>query len=259
MVTRERMREQYTGAEYLLSKVLAEFPLDAAFSAAFAAMLKWMTGLRCSMAVLCGTYSLMTVAGASLGFAIGSLTSSSDSAMTAGMPVMVILMIVGIINPSGAKNVKSQPFYLQWLKLASPIKWAIEALCVAEYRGMRFETRKGFFRRLLDTPRMGAYALVQNGDQVLDALALSYVSYEDTMKGLATVVGANLFVSLIGLTFLGPSYVQATGAQREEPISENGDRIPSEKFRSEVERPRSSTSAKNKHNRLLNAPTTRGI
>mmetsp|Transcript_11253 Transcript_11253/g.16592 ORF Transcript_11253/g.16592 Transcript_11253/m.16592 type:complete len:668 (+) Transcript_11253:160-2163(+) len=63
VVTRERMRKQYSSFEYLLSKALAELPIDAFFSVVFAGVLKMTTGLRCSMPVLTGTYALMTVAG----------------------------------------------------------------------------------------------------------------------------------------------------------------------------------------------------
>ena len=213
VVTRERMRKQYSGFEYLLSKVLAEFPLDAAFSAAFAAVLKWRTGLRCSMEILCATYSLMTVAGASLGFAVGSLTSNAESARVLGFPIMVLLMVVGIINPSGVDN-EPDPTFIRWLKLASPIKWAIEALCIAEYKGMDFAPGKrrwlGIFK-VFENPRMGAYALVRNGDQVLDAIGLTGATYESHIKSLATLTGINLLISLFGLTFCGPKFKQAVG------------------------------------------------
>ena len=104
LVTRERMRQQYSGFEYLLSKVLAEFPLDAFFATTFAAILKWKTGLQCLLQTLCATYSLMTVAVASLGFAVGSFTSNVEKARVVGFPLMVLFMVVGVINPSGLSD-----------------------------------------------------------------------------------------------------------------------------------------------------------
>ena len=61
----------------------------------FAAGLKHFTGLRTPFLRLCGTFSLLTVASASLGFAIGSFTNGVEEAMTVGMPLMVVLMAVG--------------------------------------------------------------------------------------------------------------------------------------------------------------------
>lgn len=224
VVTRERMRKQYTGLEYLLSKIIAEFPLDALFATLFAATLKWKTGLRCSWQVLCSTYSLMTLAGAAIGFAIGSMTPNADAAKATGFPIMIILMVVGIINPGGVDPNESQSRFVEWLRLVSPIRWAIEALCVAEYRGMEFaKPKKGFFRTLVnDAPRMGGLALVQNGDQVLDALGLTDRTWEDSMWALAKLTGANLIFSLLGLSFCGPSFVNSKGYDGTSEISDDG-------------------------------------
>jgi hypothetical protein len=217
IVTRERMRRQYSGFEYLLSKVLAEFPLDAAFASAFAAILKWKTGLVCSLQTLCATYSLMTIAGASLGFAVGSFTSNVEAARVVGFPLMVLFMVVGIINPSGVSSDDPDPSFIKIIKLASPIRWAIEALCIAEYSGMEFvpdSRRRGWFGQVIkvfENPKMGALALVQNGSQVLDAIGLTGGTYETHMKNLAFVTGVNLLISLFGLEFFGPKFKQAVG------------------------------------------------
>ena len=220
VITRERIRNQYTGAEYLLSKVLAEFPLDALFAIVFASTLKWCTGLRCSLKVLASTYSLMTLAGASLGFAIGSFAPNADAAKTAGLPIMVVLMVLGVINPSGVDSNETQPIIIRLLKLSSPIKWAVEALCVAEFRGIEFvkQTRRGIFRTLVsDAPKMGALALVQNGDQVLDALGLTNITWESSMKALGKLTGVNLLLAFLGLTFCGPKFI---GPHKYHPVDD---------------------------------------
>jgi ABC-2 type transporter len=95
VVLREQQRHQYTSLEYLMAKAVAEIPLDTVFAALFTTSLKSFCGLRISWEALTATFSLMTVAGASLGFAIGSLSPSGEVAMTAAMPVMIILMMVG--------------------------------------------------------------------------------------------------------------------------------------------------------------------
>jgi hypothetical protein len=153
----------------------------------------------------------MTVAGASLGFAIGALSPTGDVAMTISIPILVVLMTVGIINPSGVDQSEPSPPVVEALKQISPVAFAIRALCLAEYRGMEFQPdpsldgKRGFFWRgrvlLRDLPKMGALALVQNGDQVLDELGLSKDDYQGAMKHLAMISCFNLVLSWIGLRF----------------------------------------------------------
>lgn len=59
VVMREQMRRTYSPLEYVLAKVVAEMPLDSFFSLTFAAMLKYLTGLRSSLRTLAGTFCLM--------------------------------------------------------------------------------------------------------------------------------------------------------------------------------------------------------
>ena len=73
-------------------------PLDTSFALIFAIVLKRLTGLRSSLETLAKTYSLMTVSSVALGFAIGSVTSTAETAMSVGVPIMVIFMIVGVVS-----------------------------------------------------------------------------------------------------------------------------------------------------------------
>jgi hypothetical protein len=207
VVHREQQRQQYTSFEYLISKALAEMPLDAGFAAVFTTVLKAMSGIRIGWKELTATFSLMTVAGASLGFAIGALSPTAEIAMSAGIPVMVILMTVGIINPSGVDSSEPQPAIVEALKQLSPIEFAVKAVCLAEFRGREFQRPEGesrnFFSRgnavLKDLPKMGALALVKNGDQVLEELGLAKDTYKSAMLHLATLSAANLLLSWLGL------------------------------------------------------------
>lgn len=199
VVGREQGKELYSSLEYMLSKVFAEIPLDTFFAIVFTTTLKLSTGLRISWKDLTIAFSLMTVAGASLGFAVGSWTDSADTAMATGVPLMVIFMVVGIINPSGVDSTNGPPPLVKWLQLASPIKWAIESICVAEYKGMDLREGASQWRRLRDLPKMGAFSVVQNGDQILEALGLEKSSYSSSMRHLGLIAGFNLFISLLGL------------------------------------------------------------
>ena len=141
--------------EYLLAKVVAEMPLDATFSWVFALVLKHLTALRTPVTDLAKTYCLMTVTSVSLGFAIGSMTSTVESAMSAGVPIMVVFMIVGVINPSGVSSEEDPIHLMKVLRTLSPIRWAIEAVVTAEFRDMEFgeqdRGRWGALKNLVST------------------------------------------------------------------------------------------------------------
>ena len=206
VVVREQMRSNYSSLEYLLAKVLAEIPLDASFALLFASVLKKLTGLRSSMVTLMKTYCLMTVSSVSLGFAIGSLASSVETAMSMGVPLMVIFMVVGVINPSGVSADEPTNRVMELIKMGSPIKWAIEALVTAEFRGMKFDKDRDFWGNVKELPRMGGLALVKDGDEVLDALGLSNAVYSEIMQKLSILSGVYLLFSWIGLAFGGPKF-----------------------------------------------------
>jgi ABC-type transport system involved in multi-copper enzyme maturation permease subunit len=124
--------------QYLNQIILLTKPLDAIFSWVFAIVLKHLTALRLPLIELAKTYCLMTVTSVSLGFAIGSVTTSVESAMSVGVPVMVIFMIVGVINPSGVSSDEPPNQVMAFLRNLSPIRWAIEAVVTAEFRDMNF-------------------------------------------------------------------------------------------------------------------------
>ena len=130
------------------------------YASVFATTLKFLTNLRIPLSLLAGTFSLMTVAGASIGFAVGSLTNNAEEAMTVGMPMMVILMAVGIINPSGVDPTTKVPRVVTLLKLFSPIKMAIEGLCIAEYSGMVFGDKRSW--NIKELPKMGGTFMENN-------------------------------------------------------------------------------------------------
>lgn len=100
------------------------------------------------------------------------------------------------------------PFIVQLLKNISPIGMSIEALCIAEYKGMDF-AEDGMRWSLKDLPRMGGLALVRNGDQVIDALGLKNKTYKGVMNNLVVASSMNLLVSWFGLSYCGTKFTKA--------------------------------------------------
>jgi hypothetical protein len=105
----------------------------------FTFALKQFTGLVTPLGQLVKAFSVLTLSAASLGFAVGSISSNVEEAVSLGLPIMTVLMAVGVINPSGVDESARKPLVIKLLKMFSPVSAAIEALCIAEYKGMSFE------------------------------------------------------------------------------------------------------------------------
>ena len=120
-------------------------------------------------------------------------------------------MVVGIINPSGSEPASASTSLVSRamgaFKALSPIRWAIESLCCAEFRGMQLH-RGGWFSRVRDAPRMGALAAVRDGDEVLAALGLGGKEWSDGVWSLAKVSAVEAVVAVLAL-----KYVTGTGAR----------------------------------------------
>ena len=67
------------------------------------------------------------------------------------------------------------------------------------FNGMDLREGSSQWGRIRDLPKMGAFSMVQNGDQILEALGLQESSYASSMRHLAIISGANLLFSLFGL------------------------------------------------------------
>ena len=103
--------------------------------------------------------------------------------MALGIPLLVMHMVLGIVNPAGASVTRREPALLRILSHASPIKWTVRALLCAEMRGMVCRDCAEIARRAIEqtfpsaiceqvfdrsslrhAPRLGGLALVRSGD-----------------------------------------------------------------------------------------------
>ncbi len=61
--------------------------------------------------------------------------------------------------------------------------------------------------QLKDLPKMGALALVQDGDSVLGELGLGNAVYSDLMKKLWILSGIYISLSWLGLSYFRPLFI----------------------------------------------------
>lgn len=148
---------------------------------------------------------------------------------------MIIYMVLGIINPAGAsENGEDKlPFFLRFLKAASPIRWAIESLCCGEFRGMKLTRERGL--------AMGGLMGVRSGDAVLDALGLGKKEWMDGVRNLA----------FVGLIELGVASVASYFTQ---PVSSKSARVARKKANTATNNIRAGGSSGGKEQRIKRVP-----
>lgn len=207
VVARESARGLYGAFEYVVAKLVTELPLDAAYAAGFGALLHWRVGLRLPSPTLVGMLALTAACCAGLGLAVGAVAPTADTALALGIPIMLVYMMVGVLNPAGSSP-KPPSAGVRQVQRASPIRWSIRGLCCAELRGMTLDPGS-----LQDAPRMGGLALVRSGDAALARLGLEDETAERCATRLAQTLGIELCVAVFGLWLTRPRFqdVRETG------------------------------------------------
>ena len=98
VVERERARGGYGAAPYFLSKLLAEFPLGAAFPLMFGAAVYPACGLNpkpARVARFLGLLTLESFSATALGLAVGAGAPSPEAATALGPAIMVVFIVFG--------------------------------------------------------------------------------------------------------------------------------------------------------------------
>lgn len=98
VVERERARGGYGAAPYFVSKLLAEFPLGAAFPLMFGAAVYPACGLNprpARVARFLGALTLESFSATALGLAVGAGAPSPEAAAALGPAIMVVFIVFG--------------------------------------------------------------------------------------------------------------------------------------------------------------------
>lgn len=204
IVAQERTARRYSGGVYLAAKAVTELPLDAASAGIFAAIIHQMCVLHADALQVVSTFATLAITCTALGLAIGASTPRAEQAVMLGAPVMIVHMLTGIIDPAGDMSPPRLGIMLA-LRGISPIRYAIEALCIAELRGMHLA------RRAADAPRMGGLALVKTGDEVLQRLGVEG-EFGDNLFALLLLAFAHLLAAAIALVLGRPRFAKTAVA-----------------------------------------------
>ena len=203
IVQRERRSGAYSVAPYFLSKLLAEAPIAAVFPCIAGAIMYKLCGLNPAPGRLARFLLILTVesfASSAFGMAIGSLTSSVDSAIAIAPAAMVLFIVFGGLY------VVNTPSYLRWVPQVSLIRWAYEALCVNEFTGLLFKPEA----------KVGPLA-VSNGEQVLESLGYGKSTVKHALIAQGAIILANYLFTFVSLVRQKPSFEKVNPPARTPP------------------------------------------
>ncbi|KAJ8770285.1 hypothetical protein K2173_012755 [Erythroxylum novogranatense] len=166
IVDRERAKGSYALGPYLLSKLIAEIPVGAAFPLMFGAVLYPMARLHPSLSrfgKFCGIVTAESFAASAMGLTVGAMVPSTEAAMAVGPSLMTVFIVFG----GYYVNADNTPIIFRWIPRVSLIRWAFQGLCINEFKGLQFDHQNSFD--------------IETGEQALERFSLGGSSIQDTV------------------------------------------------------------------------------
>ncbi|KAI3996199.1 hypothetical protein MKX01_022693 [Papaver californicum] len=193
IVDRERAKGSYALGPYLLSKLLAEIPIGAAFPLMFGAVLYPMARLHPSLprfGKFCGIVTVESFAASAMGLAVGAMAPTPEAALALGPSLMTVFIVFG----GYYVNAENTPVIFRWIPRFSLIKWAFQGLCLNEFRDLQFDHHSA-----LD---------IQTGEQVLERLSFGGGRIRDTVMEQGRIMLFWYWITYLLLQKNKPKYKQ---------------------------------------------------
>ncbi|KAH6802173.1 ABC-2 type transporter family protein [Perilla frutescens var. frutescens] len=173
IVDRERAKGSYSLGPYLLSKLLAEIPIGAAFPLLFGTILYPMTRLHTTMSrfgKFCGIVTTESFAASAMGLTVGAMVPTTEAALALGPSLMTVFIVFG----GYYVNAENTPIIFRWIPRVSLIRWAFQGLCINEFSGLQFDHQNSFD--------------IQTGEQALDRLSFGGSRIRDTVVAQSRIL-----------------------------------------------------------------------
>ncbi|XP_044493897.1 ABC transporter G family member 7 isoform X2 [Mangifera indica] len=173
IVDRERAKGSYTLGPYLLSKLIAEIPVGAAFPLMFGAVLYPMARLHPSLSRFgrfCGIVTMESFAASAMGLTVGAMVPTTEAAMAVGPSLMTVFIVFG----GYYVNAENTPIIFRWIPRVSLIRWAFQGLCINEFSGLQFDHQNSFD--------------IQTGEQALERLSFGGSRIGDTVMAQSKIL-----------------------------------------------------------------------
>ncbi|KAK1552938.1 hypothetical protein Q3G72_026031 [Acer saccharum] len=173
IVERERVKGSYALGPYLLSKLIAEVPVGAAFPLMFGAVLYPMACLHPTLSrfgKFCGIVTVESFAASAMGLTVGAMVPTTEAAMAVGPSLMTVFLVFG----GYYVNADNTPIIFRWIPRVSLIRWAFQGLCINEFSGLEFEHQHSFD--------------IQTGEQALERLSFGGSRIRDTVMAQSRIL-----------------------------------------------------------------------
>ncbi|KAH7366449.1 hypothetical protein KP509_18G078800 [Ceratopteris richardii] len=166
VVDRERAKDSYALGPYLFSKLIAEIPVSASFPLMFGTILYPMAGLNPVLNrffQFCGIITVEAFAASAMGLTVGAIAPTTEAAMALGPSIMTVFIVFG----GYYVNSENTPAVFQWIPRVSLIRWAFQALCLNEFRGLKFEHQHTYD--------------IETGEQALERMSFGKSSIKEAL------------------------------------------------------------------------------
>ncbi|GLT35031.1 hypothetical protein SLA2020_095160 [Shorea laevis] len=166
IVDRERSKGSYSLGPYLLSKLIAEIPVGAAFPLMFGGVLYPMARLHPTLSrfgKFCGIVTAESFAASAMGLTVGAMVPTTEAAMALGPSLMTVFIVFG----GYYINADNTPIVFRWIPRVSLIRWAFQGLCINEFTGLEFDHQHTFD--------------IQTGEQALERFSFGGSRISDTI------------------------------------------------------------------------------
>ncbi|XP_052186008.1 ABC transporter G family member 7 isoform X2 [Diospyros lotus] len=173
IVNRERGKGSYALGPYLLSKLLAEIPIGAAFPLLFGTILYPMSRLNPTLSrfgKFCGIITMESFTASAMGLTVGAMVPTTEAAMALGPSLMTVFIVFG----GYYVNADNTPIFFRWIPRVSLIRWAFQGLCINEFSGLQFDSQHSFD--------------VQTGEQALERLSFGEGRVGDTVMAQGRIL-----------------------------------------------------------------------
>lgn len=173
IVDRERAKGSYALGPYLLSKLIAEIPVGAAFPLMFGAVLYPMARLHPTLSrfgKFCGIVTVESFAASAMGLTVGAMVPTTEAAMAVGPSLMTVFIVFG----GYYVNADNTPIIFRWIPQVSLIRWAFQGLCINEFLGLQFDHQHSFD--------------IQTGEQALERLSFGGSRISDTVMAQSRIL-----------------------------------------------------------------------
>ncbi|XP_009622075.1 ABC transporter G family member 7 isoform X2 [Nicotiana tomentosiformis] len=213
IVDRERAKGSYALGPYLLSKLIAEIPVGAAFPLLFGSILYPMARLHPTISrfgKFCGIVTMESFAASAMGLTVGAMVPTTEAALALGPSLMTVFIVFG----GSYVNSENTPIIFRWIPLVSLIRWAFQGLCINEFSGLQFEHKKSFD--------------IQSGEQALERLSFGGSRISDTIIAQSRILMFWYYTTYLLLEKNKPKYQRLEPPARLKEVEEEAEEVEEE-------------------------------